>query len=152
VEVVTSSTLIASRDAVWARIASLEGINDELAPWLRMSAPRGTRLTPEAVPLGRRWFRSWILLFAVVPFDYDDLLIERIDPGRGFLERSRMLSARVWEHERTLEELPDGHTRLTDRVEFISRLPGTERIHAAIIRAIFSHRHKRLARACYGDF
>jgi hypothetical protein len=151
VEVVTSSTLTASRDAVRARIASLEGINDELAPWLRMSAPRGTRLTPEAVPLGRPWFRSWILLFGVVPFDYDDLLIERIDPGRSFLERSTMLSARVWEHERTLEELPDGHTRLTDRVEFIPRLPGTKRAHTATIRAIFKHRHKRLVRAFSGD-
>jgi ligand-binding SRPBCC domain-containing protein len=147
VEIITSSPLPAPPDAVWAQVTSLAGINDELAPWLRMSAPRGMQLTPEAVPLGRRWFRSWILLFGILPFDYDDLLIERLDPGRGFLERSKMLSARVWEHERTLEELPNGDTLLTDRVDFLPRLPGTARAHAAVIRAIFRHRHRRLERA-----
>ena len=35
------------------------------------------------MPLGRRWFRSWILLRGVLPFDYDELRIERLDPERG---------------------------------------------------------------------
>jgi hypothetical protein len=128
-------------------VASLSGINDELRPWLRMTAPRDAELTPEAVPLGRRWFRSWILLLGVLPFDYVDLCVERIQPGRGFLERSKTLSARAWEHERTLDRLPEGGTRLTDRVRFAPRLPGTGRAHRAVIRAIFRHRHRRLRRA-----
>jgi ligand-binding SRPBCC domain-containing protein len=144
VEVVTASELRAPTEAVWARVASLEGINHELGPWMRMTAPRGAELTPERVPLGRRWFRSWILLFGVIPFDYDDLCIERIDPGRGFLERSKMLSARSWEHERTLQPLEDGGTCLTDRVAFAPRIAGTARIHRAVITAIFRHRHRRL--------
>ena len=145
VEVVTTSELRAPPEALWARVASLEGINHELGPWMRMTAPRGAELTPEGVPLGQRWFRSWVLLFGVIPFDYDDLCIERIDPGRGFLERSKMLSARSWEHERTLHPLEDGGTRLTDRVTFAPRIAGTARIHRAVINAVFRHRHRRLA-------
>jgi ligand-binding SRPBCC domain-containing protein len=144
VEVVTTSELRAPPEAVWARVASLEGINYELGPWMRMTAPRGAELSPATVPLGQRWFRSWILLFGVVPFDYDDLCVERIDPGRGFLERSTMLSARRWEHERTLEPLKDDGTRLIDRVAFVPRLPATAAAHRAVIAAIFRHRHRRL--------
>jgi hypothetical protein len=102
VEVVTASELQAPPEAVWARVASLEGINYELGPWMRMTAPRGAELSHSTVPLGRRWFRCWILLFGVVPFDYDDLCVERLDPGRRFRECSTMLTARRWEHERTL--------------------------------------------------
>ncbi|HWG09107.1 MAG TPA: hypothetical protein VN672_08875 [Solirubrobacteraceae bacterium] len=146
VEVLTASELQAPPDAVWARVASMKGINHELGPWMRMTAPRGAELSPEAVPLGRRWFRSWILLFGVVPFDYDDLCVERLDPGEGFLERSTMLSARTWEHERTLVPLDGGRTRLTDRVAFVPRLPGIAAVHRAVIAAIFRHRHRRLER------
>ena len=146
VEVVTATELSTSPDTVWARVASLEGINHELGPWMRMTAPRGAELSPATVPLGRRWFRSWILLFGVVPFDYDHLCIERIEPGSGFLERSTMLSARTWEHERTLRPLEDGGTLLTDRVAFVPRLPGTARGHRAIVAAIFRHRHRQLER------
>src|SRR5438270_3006125 len=143
VEIVQSSQLPAPPQAVWERVASLEGINHELAPWFRMSAPRGTELSLDAVPLGRRWFRSWILLLGVLPFDYDDLCVERLDPGRGFLERSRMLSAKLWEHERTLEPMGEGATRLTDRVAWTPRLAAA-RLHRAVIAATFRHRHRRL--------
>jgi hypothetical protein len=146
IEIHATSELPAPPAAVWERVASMEGINDELGPWMRMTAPRGAQLSVEQVPLGRRWFRSWILLFGVLPFDYDDLCVERIEPGRGFLERSRMLSATSWEHERTLEALGDGTTRLTDRLAFEPRLPGSARLHRAVIAAIFRHRHRRLRR------
>ena len=59
VQIVTASQLRERPEAVWARVASLEGINHELGPWMRMTAPRGAELTPEGAPLGRRWFRSW---------------------------------------------------------------------------------------------
>jgi ligand-binding SRPBCC domain-containing protein len=146
IELTRASELAASREAVWERISSLEGVNDEFAPWMRMTAPRGSELTLEAVPLGERWFRSWVLLFGVLPFDYDDLCIERIDAGRGFLERSRMLSARVWEHERTLETLDEGRTLLRDRVAFEPRIAIAGALQRRIIAAIFKHRHRRLER------
>jgi ligand-binding SRPBCC domain-containing protein len=87
-----------------------------------------------------------VLLFGVLPFDYDDLCVERLDPESGFLERSRMFSAPLWEHERTLETLEGGATRVTDRVAFESRMPAIRRLHRAVISATFRHRHRRLRR------
>lgn len=79
-------------------------------------------------------------------FSCDGSARARIDPGHGFLERSTMLSARRWEHERTLHPLEDGGTRLTDRVAFVPRMPRTAPTHRAAIAAIFRHRHRRLER------
>ena len=93
---------------------------------MRMTAPARVRaLDPAEVVLGERIFRSWVLLFGVIPIDYDDLTLIALEPGRGFHERSRMLSMRVWEHERTLE--PDGEAaaRVRDRLSFEPRLPGS---------------------------
>jgi hypothetical protein len=139
------STLPAPVTAVWERVASMEGINDEFRPWMRMTAPRDTELTPEAVPLGERWFRSWILAFGVIPIDYDDLCLIAVDPPHGFHERSSMLSARVWEHKRTLSAAGDG-TLLVDEVTFEPRLAPFGVVLRALVPRVFRHRHKRLRR------
>ena len=71
---------------------------------MRMRFPRAIqRLDPETVELGVPLGRCWLLLFGFLPFECDQLTLARIEPGRGFLERSRMISQRLWEHERTLE-------------------------------------------------
>jgi hypothetical protein len=58
-----SSVLPASPDQVWARVSTMEGVNAELRPLARMTYPRDFgRLDPALVPLGKRLFRSWILL------------------------------------------------------------------------------------------
>ncbi|HZO07397.1 MAG TPA: hypothetical protein VFB52_13495, partial [Solirubrobacterales bacterium] len=94
---------------------------------------------------GERIGRSWVLAFGLIPFDYDDLTLERVDPGRGFLERSTMLTQRLWEHERTIE--PAGETcMLVDRVAWEPRLPVPGAWLAPLIAAIFRHRHARLRR------
>jgi ligand-binding SRPBCC domain-containing protein len=142
-----ASELGAPPPAVWSRIASMEGINDELGPWLKMTAPAGTVLSVDAVPVGQHWFRSWILFLGVIPVDYDDLTVVRLEPERGFLERSKTATTRVWEHERTLEPLDAGGTRLTDRVAFASRIPLLARLQEAMFRAVFRWRHRRLRRA-----
>jgi ligand-binding SRPBCC domain-containing protein len=140
------SLVPASPDTVWGRVSTFEGINDELGPVLRMTAPARVRaLEPSEVVLGERIFRSWVLLFGVLPIDYDDLTLVSLEPGRGFHERSRMLSMRVWEHERTLE--PDGAGCLVrDRLSFEPRLPGMGSLLERIVRATFRHRHSRLRR------
>jgi hypothetical protein len=146
-EVIVRSTLSAPPDAVWERIASFEGVNDELGPWLRMTAPAGVRdIDPARVPLGRKWFRSWVLLFGVLPVDYDDLMIVRLEPGQGFQERSRTLSLRVWEHERTLRAAGPSGCLVTDRLSFEPRVPGMGGIARRVVGAIFRHRHRRLRR------
>lgn len=131
---------------VWTRVTSFEGIDHELRPWLSMSVPRGAEhLDVQTVPVGALLGRSWIRLFGLVPVDYDDLTIAALEPGRSFHERSRMFSARVWEHERTLTPV-DGGTRVHDRLTFEPRVALTAGLHARVIGALFAHRHRRLAR------
>ena len=104
-------------------------------------------LTVETVPVGRPLGRAWLRLFGLVPFDYDHLTIAELEPGVRFLERSTMLSMRRWEHERTLTPV-DGGTRVHDRVALEPRLhvPGLASLLAVVVRAFFTHRHRRLAR------
>jgi ligand-binding SRPBCC domain-containing protein len=140
------SVLSASPDAVWQRVSTFEGINDELRPLMRMTAPGRIRaLEPSDVVLGERIFRSWVLLFGVLPIDFDDLTLVALEPGRGFQERSRMLSMRVWEHDRTLTSEGNG-CRVVDRLAFEPRLPGMGPLLERFIRMMFRHRHKRLRR------
>jgi len=145
------STLTATPAAVWERAMSAEGINAELGPLLRMTVPRGLESLDlhglEPGPLGR----SWLLLFGLVPFDYDEIGLARVEPGRGFLERSTMLSQRLWEHERTIEAEGEG-TRIVDRLAWEPRLPLPGRLLRPLIAALFRHRHRQLQRHFGGRF
>lgn len=139
------STLEAEPAAVWGRVMSAAGINAELGPLLRMTVPRGLdSLDLHGLGPGRLG-RSWLLLFGLIPIDYDDIGLERIDPGRGFLERSTMLSQRLWEHERTLEPGGAG-TAIVDRLAWELRLPLPGRLLRPLIAAVFRHRHRQLRR------
>jgi hypothetical protein len=141
------SVVPAAPDEVWARVGTMEGVNHELLPLVRMTCPRafaGMRLDAATDRLGTRLFRSWILLLGVLPVDYDDLTLVRIEPGRGFLESSTMLSQRRWVHERILEAVPGG-CRVTDRVRFEPRLPVPAGLFLPVFRFVFRHRHRRLA-------
>lgn len=144
------SVVAATPEQVWARVVTPEGINDELRPWLTMSMPRGAKnLTVDTVRVGTPVGRCWMRLFGVLPFDYDDLMIAELWPGRGFDEQSTMLSMRSWRHERTLESTdPDGGTTVRDRLTFELRAPlrPLTPVIAAGIRALFGHRQRRLAR------
>jgi ligand-binding SRPBCC domain-containing protein len=140
------SVLSATTDAVWDRVSTFEGINDELRPLMRLTAPARIRaLEPEDVVLGERLFRSWVLLFGVLPIDYDDLTLVALEPGRGFHERSRMMSMSVWEHQRWLTS-ENGGCRVVDQLSFKPRMPGMGPVIERFIRATFRHRHKRLRR------
>ena len=94
---------------------------------------------------GKRLFRSWILLAGVVPVEYDDLALEAVEPGRRFLERSTLLTQRVWEHERRIEPAAPG-CRLTDRIRFTPRWAVLSAAHGAVFEAVFRWRHRRLRR------
>ena len=125
---------------MWDRIATVEGVNDELAPWLRMTVPEGAELREG--PLGR----SWVLLLGVVPVDYDDLVLEWFEPGVGFRERSRLASASAWWHDRTLVALPAGGTRVVDHIRFTPQLAPLAGLQAFVLEALFRWRHRRLRR------
>jgi hypothetical protein len=147
------SVVALSAGEMWARAVSAEGINDELAPILRMTTPAALRgKTIDDVDVGVPLGRSWILLGRLLPVDYDDLCLAELEPGRRFLERSSMLSMGVWQHERTVEPAGERSCTVTDRLSFELRrplawIPGSERLATAIVRFLFRHRHRRLGRA-----
>lgn len=151
-ELTVSSALDRPAAEVWERAVTEEGINDELAPLLRMTMPRGLRgKTVDTVEVGAELGRSWILLGRLLPVDYDDLKLVELEPGRRFLERSRTLAFSVWQHERTIEPEGAASCRVTDRLSFelkrgVARIPGAGGIATAVVRALFGHRHRRLAR------
>ena len=149
-----SVSLAAPAEAVWERAVTFDGVNDEFAPLLKMTMPRGL---PEGatiadvepgVPLGR----SLLLLGGVLPVDWDDLCVAEIEAPRRFRERSTMASMTSWEHERVVEPVGEGACTVTDTLAFQLRrpmrwIPGSDRLAAAIVGRLFTHRHRRLARA-----
>jgi ligand-binding SRPBCC domain-containing protein len=138
------SPLRASAATVWAHATSLAGINAELAPYLKMTAPPGvTGIDESQFVLGRPLGRSTLLLLGLLPIDRMDVTLVELEPGRRFLERSAVRSQRLWQHERTV--VPDGDgCALTDRIDFEPRLLGP--LVAAFMRRVFRNRHQVLRR------
>ena len=134
----------ATPDAVWRRVVTPAGVGDEMWPWMTMTMPRAD-LAVDTVRLGEPVGRAWLRLFGVVPFDFDDLVVTELEPGRRFLEESSMGSMRRWVHERTVEDAPHG-TSVTDRVTFAPRAPLVVLgpLLRRVISAFFAHRHRRL--------
>jgi ligand-binding SRPBCC domain-containing protein len=145
-----SSLLAAPADRVWAEATRAEGINHELMPIVRMTVPAGRdTLSVADVSDGQHVGRSWLLLGGLIPFDYDDITIERVDPGRAFQEDSTMLSQRSWRHHRQVEPEGEGRCRVTDSVRFVPRLPVPVALLQFVFGLVFAHRHRRL-RQRYG--
>lgn len=141
-----ASVLPVQPSRLWPELLDARRVNAELAPWLRMTFPQ--RLTENIAAgwqPGVRQHRSWILLFGLLPVEYDDLTFESVDPPRGFRERSTLLSQRRWCHERTLTGVPEG-CLLLDRLSLDSRLRCLEPLSAWIFERVFRWRHRRLRR------
>ncbi len=145
--------------ALWATVSTMAGVNDELAPWLRMTTPSEAagRSLADA-PLGEPLFASWLLAFGVLPFDRHLLSIERVWCGEqdatgtarwGFFERSRSWMQREWVHERVIRASPAGAT-LRDRVWVEPRVAPLAPVVCILVQRLFMHRHRRL-RAKYGS-
>ena len=141
-----ASDLAASPEAVWQRVVTPAGINDELLPLMRMTMPRHLRgATIDQIPLQQRIGRCWLLLLGLVPVDYDDLALVEVDPGRRFLEHSTMLTQSRWSHERIVEP-HDGGCRVIDRLHWQGRTRAFEAVFGAAVPILFRHRHRRLRR------
>lgn len=143
------SLIPASPQAVWDRVITPEGINDEMRPWMTMSMPCGAvDVTIDTLEVGRPIGRAWLRLFGLLPYDFDHLTVALVEPGRRFREESTMISMRRWIHDRTVEAAPGGQAQVTDVVTFSPRLalvlagPLLRRVLAAFFR----HRHRRLRR------
>lgn len=141
-----TSLLHAPPDTVWRAVRTLRGVNRELAPWLRMTAPSGSADLPfdEVGPVHAT---SVLLVFGLLPFDVHRLGLESVTTNVGFQERSSSWLQRSWHHDRTLAPHPEG-CLLTDEVRFEPRLP-VGAVVGPVLAALFAWRHRRL-RARWG--
>lgn len=152
IEVVRSSRLRATPDEVWARVTTAAGIAEEFRPLASMRFPGGDDGASLAdLTVGEPAGRAWILLGGLIPVEYDDLVVEEVRAPHFFRERSRLGSCRVWEHQRELEALPGGGTRLTDTLRAEPRLLVPRGVVRVMVGALFDHRHRRLARTFGAD-
>lgn len=139
-----TSTLPVDRAALWEAIAAMEGINDEMRPWLSMGAPAGIRgLEDVALTPGEPLFRSPLKLFGLLPVGHSDLTLLSLTPQQGFVEASAMTGMRRWRHERRLAVTGQGCT-LHDILDFEPRV--FPRTTGALVAFFFRHRHRRLRR------
>jgi hypothetical protein len=140
------STLRASAAEVWAHAGSMAGVNRELWPLAQMTYPRRqARLMPDTVPLGRPAFRSWILLFGLLPIDYSDVTLLGLEPGVAFNEVSTLGSMRLWRHRRTLLPTAQGCI-VRDETFGEPRFPWMTPLLSAAYRLTFEQRHRYLRR------
>ncbi len=146
-----STRLAAPAADVWDFAVSPDGINDELSPLVGMTMPEGidADMTIDDAPVGEPLGRSWIKLAGILPVDYDDLYLAERGPGLRFVERSKLGSASFWQHERQVLAATDDECEITDRLEIEVRTPlrlvGGGHVAPLVVRALFTHRHKRLA-------
>jgi ligand-binding SRPBCC domain-containing protein len=150
-----TSPLTAPADVVWKHAGSMAGVNYELMPLVRMTAPRRFRelhiedwvSANENTRTGI--FTSLILLGGILPYDLHFFGMERVDPGRGFAEHSTTLFMRHWRHTRRVEPTGDSSCTVTDVIACTPRLPLIAPLVRPIFRLVFAHRHRRL-RAKFG--
>jgi hypothetical protein len=141
-------TLVAaSPDQVWSRVSTMQGVNAELLPILRMTYPPALSNLDSAPPelLGKLAFKSWVLLLGWLPVDRHFLSLEALYSGQGFDERSQSWSQKVWIHRRRLQKIPEG-TSVVDELEFEPRLGFAAPFLRWFIARVFAHRHRQLQR------
>jgi ligand-binding SRPBCC domain-containing protein len=144
-----SSTLAASAEDVWGFATSEAGLEHEFGPWMRMTIPAGLQGKAIGdVAVGQPLGRSWILLGGFLPLDFDDLMIAEIGPGMRFVERSKLGSARSWQHQREVVATDEESCELTDTLTVVPRAPisalRADRLVERIVGSVFDHRHRRL--------
>lgn len=143
-----SSELNVAPDVVLATL-NIEGVNAELWPLVRMTAPAAWARLPLAQwPAQRQLFQSWILFLGVLPVDRHAFYLQEVIPGHGFVERSSSTVNALWRHERRIVATAGG-CRVTDTVEYRSRVALLGCLLKPVYQLVFWNRHRTL-RSRYG--
>jgi ligand-binding SRPBCC domain-containing protein len=131
-----------SQNEAWDWITSFKGIAKEMAPYLKMTSPKGIENIShvEFVP-GKPLFFSWIKLFGFMPIDYSKLTLVELEPGVGFIEQSPMGSMKVWRHERKIVTNGSGCS-IVDNLIFEPR--AFNWLISRFVTMFFQHRHAML--------
>jgi len=127
---------------LWDWSTSVQGVETEMGPVLKLDFPKGmTHIPRDGSGLGRSLGNCRFLLFGFLPVDLSRLTFTEMEPGRRFVEQSPLLSMKSWRHERIIAPGPDG-TQVVDRLEFTPRF--ADRIVGWFIARFFQHRHAML--------
>lgn len=143
-----TSTLSAPREEVWRSVSTMKGVNFELRPFVHMTSPAEHQVLPSTPEPGQVVFKSWLLLFGVMPFDRHSLAfdeVDEVDEGYCFSEVSTSWLQREWRHERVVGDGPGTGCSVTDRLVISPRVALAKPIVVAIVSKLFEHRHRRLA-------
>lgn len=126
-----------------AELLTMDGVNFELGPWLKMTAPPEwqARSFPEW-PENQVLFSSKILLLGFIPFDSHWFKFESVGP-RGFSEQSSNIMNRVWAHQRSITTTESG-TLVRDEVRYQSKISFVGALFLPIYKLVFANRHRRL--------
>lgn len=143
-----SSELPVAAEDVLATI-TLRGVNAELWPLVKMTASAQWANVPLAQwPEKQQLFKSWILLLGILPIDRHAFYLQAVLPGRGFVETSSSTVNAQWNHTRIIVPIAGG-CRVTDSVEYQSRVPLLGEALKPTYQLVFWWRHRRL-RAQFG--
>ena len=128
---------------VWEQIGTWSGVNYELSPFFKMTAPAAFE-SLDAVPAdGTVHFASWVLLFGFIPVDRHKFALLGLAAPHFFDERSSNLNMRVWTHKRTLM-VRDGGVEITDECSLEPRISFLGGLLHFVFNNVFKWRHKRL--------
>jgi ligand-binding SRPBCC domain-containing protein len=127
---------------VWAVASTMDGVNAELGPLVRMTVPKGA-----AGRIGDGVsFRSWLLALGILPLDRHSLVVERVIDGGGFDEESTSWLQQRWRHERRITDHGDGTSTVADHLVVVPRIAISRSLVATMVGQVFRHRHRRLVR------
>ena len=143
-------------DSLANELFSMEAVNQELSPLVRMSVPSEWRNVPiRQWPCGEFLFKSWITLFGFLPVDLHFVRLSGVRET-SFQETSSSLVNRHWNHERTISCRGNGSVRdngslIRDKVQYASRFSPLGYLLLPIYKWVFQHRHRRL-KSKYGEY
>ena len=101
------------------------------------------------LPQRQQLFKSWILLFGIIPIDRHSFYLDTIYPEEGFSESSSSAINASWCHVRKITPQSTGCC-VIDTVSYKSRLPFVDVILKPAYKLVFWRRHQNL-RLKYGE-